>query len=70
MRVWLFHLNNSYKVFSGNPSLSAPIVTILLISSPGFQLKLASYDFESVSLFANEFGQHHRVNDLAIEGIS
>lgn len=56
MRIGHFLLNNSYKVFSVNPSLSALIVTILLISSPSFQLKLASNAFESLSLFVNEFG--------------
>lgn len=56
MRVLFFQLDNSYKVLSGNKSLSALKVTILLISSSSFQLKLTFNAFESVSLFANEFG--------------
>lgn len=56
MRIWFFQVHDSYKVLPSNQSLSALKSIILLISSSSFTLKLASNAFESVSLFANEFG--------------
>lgn len=56
MYIWLFHLDKNHKALSGNKSLSALMAINLLISSTSFELKLASKAFESVSLFANEFG--------------
>ena len=56
MCICFFQLDNSYKILPDNKSLSALMVIVLLISSPSFKLKLAFNAFESVSLFANEFG--------------